>query len=152
MTDFKVKEYKKSFVLMLSVLWPYIVCCAGCDARNVTVMVSVSILQPVITISTDCLSSQASCQSNIWIPSTHSHACYCFRISIFSQISILSEKRKNSPSSKRKSRHSGKKLIMCVWWLEECQGICRQCRPSDHQGLCQSPSDSRSLHDPAPCM
>ena len=110
--------------------------------------------QPVclITISSDCLSSQASCQSNIWIPSTHSHACYCFRISIFSQISILSEKGKNSPSSKRKSRHSGKKLIMCVWWLEECQGICRQCRPSDHQGLCQSPSDSRSLHDPAPCM
>ena len=58
--------------------------------------------------------------------------------------------KERSPRSNIKSRLSGKKLIMCVWWLEECQGICRQCRPSDHQGLCQSGSDSRSIQARSP--
>ena len=52
-------------VMFVSV-WPFIVCCAGCDARNVTVdgicLHTQSASQSPLTVP----ASPASCQSNIW--------------------------------------------------------------------------------------
>ena len=91
-------------------------------------MVSVSILQVfLIPISADCpcitsILSVKYLKTNKTLSQTE------YSASLYDPAMVLPALERKSTSTSGSA--SAKKLIMCVWWLEECQGICRQCRPS----------------------